>query len=71
MEMICPAWMKDKYEWYEKHQEDRSTQKNVLELNRENISKKINYHLCDPMDCSMPGFPVLHYLLDFAQTHVH
>ena len=27
--------------------------------------------LCDPMDCSMPGFPVLHYLLEFAQTHVH
>ena len=20
---------------------------------------------------SMPGFPVLHYLLEFAQTHVH
>ena len=27
--------------------------------------------LCDPMDCSMPGFPVLHYLPVFAQTHVH
>ena len=27
--------------------------------------------LCSPMDCSMPGFPVLHYLLEFAQTHVH
>ena len=27
--------------------------------------------LCDPMNCSMPGFPVLHYLLEFAQTHVH
>ena len=27
--------------------------------------------LCDPMDCSMPGFPVLHHLLEFAQTHVH
>ena len=27
--------------------------------------------LCDPMDCSMPGSPVLHYLLEFAQTHVH
>ena len=27
--------------------------------------------LCDPMDCSMPGFPVLHYFLEFAQTHVH
>ena len=25
--------------------------------------------LCDPMDCSMPGFPVLHYPLQFAQTH--
>ena len=25
--------------------------------------------LCDPMDCSLQGFPVLHYLLEFAQTH--
>ena len=27
--------------------------------------------LCNPMDCSMPGLPVLHYLPTFAQTHVH
>ena len=27
--------------------------------------------LCDPMDCSMPGFPVLHHLPKLAQTHVH
>ena len=27
--------------------------------------------LCDPVDYSMPGFPVLHYLPEFAQTHVH
>ena len=27
--------------------------------------------LCDPVDCSTPGFPVLHYLREFAQTHVH
>ena len=26
---------------------------------------------CDHMDCSMPGFPVLHYLVESAQTHVH
>ena len=26
---------------------------------------------CTPMDCSPPGFPVLHYLPEFAQTHVH
>ena len=25
----------------------------------------------DPMDCSMPGFPILHYLPEFVQTHVH
>ena len=23
------------------------------------------------MDCSTPGFPVVHHLLEFAQTHVH
>ena len=27
--------------------------------------------LCDSMDCSMPGFPDLHYLPEFAQTRVH
>ena len=27
--------------------------------------------LFDPMDCSTPGFPVLHLLPEFAQTHVH
>ena len=25
----------------------------------------------NPMDCSTPGFPVLHYLPEFAQIHVH
>ena len=27
--------------------------------------------LCDPMNCSMPGLPVQHQLLEFTQTHVH
>ena len=27
--------------------------------------------LCNPMDCSMPGLPVLHQLPEFTQTHVH
>ena len=26
---------------------------------------------CTPMDCSMPGFPVYHQLLEHVQTHVH
>ena len=27
--------------------------------------------LCNPMDCSNPGFLVLHHLLELAHTHVH
>ena len=27
--------------------------------------------ICNPMDCSMPGLPVHHQLLDSTQTHVH
>ena len=27
--------------------------------------------LCSPMDCSMPGSPVLHHLQESDQTHVH
>ena len=27
--------------------------------------------LCDPMDCSMPSFPVHHQLPELTQTHVH
>ena len=27
--------------------------------------------ICNPMDCSTSGFPVLHHLPEFAQTHVH
>ena len=26
--------------------------------------------LCSPMDCSTPGFPVLHHLPELAQTHI-
>ena len=27
--------------------------------------------LCDPLDCSMSGFPVHHQFLELAQTHVY
>ena len=27
--------------------------------------------LCDPMDCSTPGFPDRHQFLELVQTHVH
>ena len=35
------------------------------------FSHSVMSDLSDPMDCSMPGFPILQHLLEFAQTHVH
>ena len=32
---------------------------------------KLCQTLCNSMNCSMPGFRVLHYLPEFFQTHVH
>ena len=32
---------------------------------------KLYLTLCDLMECSMPGFPVHHQLLDLSQTRVH
>ena len=32
---------------------------------------KSSPHLCNPIDHSTPGFPFLHCLLEFAQSHVH
>ena len=32
---------------------------------------KLYSTLWDPMDCRTPSFPVLHYLPEFVQTHVH
>ena len=32
---------------------------------------KLYMTLCNLMDCSTPGFPVLYYLEEFAQIHVH
>ena len=32
---------------------------------------KLCLTLCNPMDCSLPGFPVHHQLPEFTQTHLH
>ena len=32
---------------------------------------KLCLTLCNPMNCSTPGLPVLHHLPEFAQTYVH
>jgi len=35
------------------------------------VQSPSHVRLCDSMDCSMPGLPVPHHLLEFAQVHVH
>jgi len=51
----------------------------VLWRESESVSRSVQFSsvvqscptLCDPMNCSTPGFPVHHHLPEFTQTHVH
>ena len=45
--------------------------KDILETLLWFSHKVMSVWLWNPMGCSMPGFFVPHYLLEFAQTHVH
>ena len=35
------------------------------------VQSRSRVQLYDPIDCSMPGFLILHYLPEFAQIHAH
>ena len=35
------------------------------------FSRSVESDSCDPVNCSTPGLPVHHQLLEFTQTHVH
>ena len=35
------------------------------------FSHSVMSDLCNPMDCSLPGFPIHHQLPEFIQPHVH
>ena len=43
----------------------------ALLLNQFSSVAQLFSTVCNPMDCSMLGFPVLHQLTELAQTHVH
>ena len=55
----------------------RRSNQSILEIHHNVLyilllfSHSVMSTLCDPMDYSMSGFPVLHHLPEFAQTHVH
>ena len=59
--------MKEKKTFYSKNKERKLT---YLEF-RTQFSYSVCPILCYPMDCSTPGFPVHHQLLESTQTHVH
>ena len=44
--------------------------KNIFKISVSSVAQAC-LTFCDPMDCSMPGYPVHHQLPEFAQTHVH
>ena len=44
---------------------------NSIEVDQFSSVAQLCLTLCDPMDCSTPGFPVHHQLRELAQTHVH
>ena len=48
-----------------------STQCSSKKLEDTNYFPVLCPTLCDPMGYSTPGFPILHYLPEFAQIHVH
>ena len=52
---------------------DRKFQKEATELGMSSFSSvtQLCPTLCNPMDCSTPGFPVHHQFPKLAQTHVH
>ena len=53
-------------------QTSTATGENSVEIPSDSSVQSLScVQLCDPMDCSMPGLPVLHQLLEFTQTHVH
>ena len=43
----------------------------IKSLSSVQFSHSVMSTLCDPIDCSTPGFPVYHQLPEFTQTPVH
>ena len=58
----------DVYQWFCSHTKHQSMKHKLQPFTVQLLSR---VWLCDPTECSMPGFSVLHYLPEFAQTHIH
>jgi hypothetical protein len=62
------AWLAQISAWTTLVQRNEDPSLPVLQFS--SVSQSCPIH-CDPMDCSTPGLPVPHHLLDLAHIHVH
>ena len=49
---------------------DKVSRKGMYKVQFSSVAK-LCLTLCNPMNCSTPGLPVHHQLMEFTQTHVH
>ena len=54
-----------------KHKLSQLLRQKILRILLLLFSRSVMSDLCNSLDCSTSGFPVLHYILELAQTHVH
>ena len=61
------------FKWYTQGQTAKKTNGKVYTKVQVQFSSvtQLRPTLCDPVNCSTPGLPVHHQLLEFTQTHVH
>ena len=69
----CPEtqqpWVAATRPWLFYHQLPSTKSSTVFDVVAHSVSHVLT--LCDPMDCSTPGFPVLHYLPESVETRIH
>ena len=67
LELGCDTWAVSPLSWATSL---RVVSSALLSLTFRSLLNLSCLTLYDPMDCSTPGFPVLHHLPELAQTHV-
>ena len=67
-ESVLMRWMKLELIYRVKQAKKKNT--NTVSVEFSSVTQSCPT-LCDPMDCSIPGLPVYHQLLEFTQTRVH
>ena len=69
---IISSYIRDSVQYFvNRHGHGNSITQSLLVISGQYSIAQSFPTLCDPMDCSIPGFPVLHHFPEPAQTHVH